>query len=414
MGLVLTVWALSSAEPALAADPAEVSVDLPDRLVTGVVSTLVGGTWYQAASVSGEDLAVELTLQMPAVAADPGPVVVIWQIRVAVADIAFGDVLERIVGPPLVEAAQPHCDAAGSCALRIRLAGSVAPALEAADLDWVSSTGLQVSWTVIRTFDDGAQLQVVQPDVGGDSDGGAIAAPSDMYGALISSVVFPASDAALGEIPGTEFNDGSPPPFDWGAAVQDALQGFTPPASLELVPIHVWTPESPTAFLVRLRIDFRDRCPLDRFIVFSDDVTQEVGASVFIGGSTQARADVTLPVGGAWSISLQTAGNDVFNATSLQPLGRGFGLEITGPMSCIDGKGVFTQEGLAQAVPNPSQAASPEATSSEPLEPSPSPQPPDDAEGGEEWLWASLVAMLGLAGLVALGALSLLRRRSGA
>lgn len=362
----LVALALPTGPPALAADPREVRLNPPEGLIRGIEFTSLGGSWYQASAITDGDLDAELTLQLPAIGsnAEPGPVIVLWQLRVVVTDAEFGDVSERLVGAPIATALLPNCDSVSNCAVRFQLSGSVAPALQAADLDWVSQTGLSVGATVIRTFEGGSLLQVVKPDLSADGDGGTLAGPSDTYGALNLSRILPADEAAPAEIPGDEFHQGRDKLYDWGTAVREALTEFTPPARPEPVPINVWMPERPDALRVLVRIDFGDQCPTERFIVFSDDRTHHVGASLYVGGARNAAADVALPVDGVWTIALVTSTGEVLNAAGLQPLGTGTGLQVGGPLRCSNGKGVFTQEGIPQIIPNPSSAGPPEAAPS--------------------------------------------------
>lgn len=217
---------------AAGAEPSEVSVRAPATLLTGIVFAEGEGAYQQVVEVRGDELQGELTFQLPTpgTTAEPGPVVVLWQLRIDVSDAEFGDILNRLVGPPIVMTVAPDCDEAGVCELGVKVNGSIAPALEAADLDWVLHTRLTVSMTLVRTFGGGTLLQAVAPGIAIDEDGGTLASPSPVDGRLHASAVIPAAGVMTAEIPGDEFGIGGPP-YDWGTAVADALAGGTPSAS---------------------------------------------------------------------------------------------------------------------------------------------------------------------------------------
>jgi hypothetical protein len=212
--------------PAEAADPSEVGLGT-DTLMIGILFEQDAGTYQQESRIADGRLSARLTFHLPAVptTAQPGPVVVFWQLRIDVADEQYGDIAERIVGPPVVEAVLPDCDAAGACDLRVEVRGSITPALEAADLDWVSGARLYLAVTLARTYADGTLLQAVRPRLGVGGDGGTLAHPLTSSGGLTLSGLIPADAAAAhhAEIPTEEFGIGGPA-YDWGAAVAEALE----------------------------------------------------------------------------------------------------------------------------------------------------------------------------------------------
>lgn len=221
---------------AAGAEPSEVSVRAPATLLTGIVFAEGEGAYQQVVEVRGDELQGELTFQLPTpgTTAEPGPVVVLWQLRIDVSDAEFGDILNRLVGPPIVMTMAPDCDEAGVCELGVKVNGSIAPALEAADLDWVLHTRLAVSMTLVRTFGGGTLLQALAPGIAIDEDGGTLASPSPVDGRLHASAVIPAAGVMTAEIPGDEFGIGGPP-YDWGTAVAEALENGTPSESAKAI-----------------------------------------------------------------------------------------------------------------------------------------------------------------------------------
>lgn len=213
-----------------AADPSEVGLGT-DTLMIGIVFAEEAGTYQQETQIADGQLLARLTFHLPAAptTAQPGPVVVFWQLRIDVHDKQYGDGSQRLVGPPVVEAVLPECDAAGACDLHVEVGGSITPALEAADLDWVSESGtrLNVAVTLARTYADGTLLQAVRPQLGSGGGGGSLARPQTTTGGLTLSALIPAEEAGTAEIPTDEFHLGGPP-YDWGAAVAEALGSNTP------------------------------------------------------------------------------------------------------------------------------------------------------------------------------------------
>lgn len=212
---------------AAAADLSEVGLGT-DTLMTGILFEHEAGIYQQESQVADGRLSARLTFHLPAAptTAQPGPVVVFWQLRIDVADAMYGDGSQRLVGPPMVEAVLPDCDAAGACELQVEVGGSITPALEATDLDWVSESGarLYVAVTLARTYADGTLLQAVRPQLGSGGGGGTLAQPLTTNGGLSLSSLIPADAAAAhhAEIPTEEFGIGGPP-YDWGDAVAGAL-----------------------------------------------------------------------------------------------------------------------------------------------------------------------------------------------
>ena len=215
------------------ADPSEVGLGT-DTLMIGILFAQDGGSFQQESQVHDGQLIARLTFHLPAAptTVQPGPVVVFWQLRIDVAEEMYGDIAERLVGPPVIEAVPPDCDAAGACDLQVEVGGSITPALEAADLDWVSRARLDVAVTLARTYANGTILQAVRPRLGDGGGGGSLAQPLTTAGVLTLSELIPADAAAAhhAEIPTEEFGIGGPA-YDWGAAVAEALRVSTPSAS---------------------------------------------------------------------------------------------------------------------------------------------------------------------------------------
>lgn len=215
-----------------AADPSEVGLGT-HTLMIGILFEEEAGTYQRETEVHDDQIVARLTFHLPAAPtpAQPGPVVVFWQFRIDVALKGYGDIAERLVGPPVVEAVLPDCDAAGACDLQVEVGGSITPALEAADLDWVSESGagLYVAVTLARTYADGTILQAVRPLLGSGGNGGTLARPLTTSGGLTLSALIPADAAAAhhAEIPTEEFGIGGPA-YDWGAAAAEALGMSTP------------------------------------------------------------------------------------------------------------------------------------------------------------------------------------------
>lgn len=207
-----------------AADPSEVGLRT-DTLMIGIVFEEEAGSYQQETEVADGKLMARLTFHLPAAptTAQPGPVVVLWQLRIDVVDKLNHVYLQRLVGPPVVEAVLPDCDAAGACDLQVEVGGSITPALEAADLDWVSGASLSFAVTLARTYADGTLLQAVRPRLG-SGDGGSLAQPLTTSGGLTLSALISAdaAPARYAEIPTEEFGIGGPP-YDWGVAVAEAL-----------------------------------------------------------------------------------------------------------------------------------------------------------------------------------------------
>jgi hypothetical protein len=219
---------------AQAADPSKVGLGT-DTLMIGILYEEEAGTYQQEGEVVGGQLLARLTFHLPAAptTAQPGPVVVLWQLRIDVADGMYGDIVERLVGPPVVEAVLPDCDATGACDLQIEVGGSVTPALEAVDLDWVSDSGagLYVAVTLVRTYADGSLLQAVRPRLASGGGGGTLAQPMTITGGLTLSALIrlDTAEAHHAEISTEEFGIGGPA-YDWGAAVTEALGEPSSPA----------------------------------------------------------------------------------------------------------------------------------------------------------------------------------------
>ena len=171
-----------------------------------------------------------------------------WQLRIDVTDNLNKDYSQRLVGPPIVEAVLPDCDAAGACNLQVEVGGPISSALEAADLDWVSGAALKVAVTLARTYADGTLLQAVRPRIGSGGGGGNLAHPQSTTGVLTLSALIPASAAAArhAEIPTEEFGIGGPS-YDWGAAVAEALGVTTPSESASPDPTSPSAPSPSTS-----------------------------------------------------------------------------------------------------------------------------------------------------------------------
>jgi hypothetical protein len=229
-----------------AADLSEVGFGT-DTLMIGILFEQEAGTYQQESQIADGRLSARLTFRLPTAptTAQPGPVVVFWQLRIDVHDKLYGDSSQRLVGPPMVEAVLPDCDAAGACDLQVEVGGSITPALEAADLDWVSGARLYVAVTLARTYADGTLLQAVRPLLGNGGDGGTLAQPLTSTGGMTLSALIPADAAAAhhAEIPTEEFGIGGPP-YDWGAAVAEALGMSTPSESASP---SATSPSSPSA-----------------------------------------------------------------------------------------------------------------------------------------------------------------------
>lgn len=213
-------------------EPSKVGIGT-DTLMIGILYEQEAGSYQQENEVVDGQLQARLTFHLPAAptAAQPGPVVVLWQLRIDVADGMYGDILERLVGPPVVEVVLPDCDATGACDFEIEVGGSVTPALEAVDLDWVSESGagLYVAVTLARMYGGGSVLQAVRPRLGSGGGDGTLAQPMTITGGLTLSGLIPANaaEAHHAEIPTEEFGIGGPA-YDWGAAVTEALAKSTP------------------------------------------------------------------------------------------------------------------------------------------------------------------------------------------
>jgi hypothetical protein len=221
------VWVGFASAPVLAADPSEVRLYPPEALLGGILYTSPGGSWRQISEVHDGELDITLTADMPSPPADAqgGPVVVFWQLREWVAQALSGDASDRIAEPPIVAVLQPDCDS-GGCPLTLQLSGSTASVLAAADSDSVSRTGIELSATFVRTFDDGALVQVMKPevDVPEHGIGGTLQTPSDMSGHFLLSDTLPTGAAVPAEIPGYRFGYAADEKYDWGAVVTEVLR----------------------------------------------------------------------------------------------------------------------------------------------------------------------------------------------
>jgi hypothetical protein len=361
VSLVLAVgFLVQVAAPGRAAAAPSVTIAPPETYLRGIPSDVSGGTWYQATDVTANRLRADITFQMPELlerGLEPGPVIAFWQLLVTASDIAHGDSSSRTVGPVKVTSLRPNCDFSGNCAVRFRLEGSTDAAEEATGLQWVSQVQLGIAITIVRTFSGDSRVEVLKPDYSVDGDGGTLAHPNNMYGPLITSNLLIAANASPAEVPSDKFHYAADEPLDWARRLADAIAAFPNEATAEPVPINVWVPEQRDTLHVQLRIDFSDVCPPTRAIVFVDQSSHAVGGFVIVGGQHGAIADLSLELGRTWRIELQQLGGAVINATQLQTVGSGTGVRITGPLRCADGKGVFTQEGIAQNIPDPSVAA---------------------------------------------------------
>jgi hypothetical protein len=215
--------------------PPDVRLDPPTGLVNEIDYPSNGGSWAQVSTVHGDELTVELTLRLPPAqtAAEQGTVVALWALQDEVSDADLEVTTERLHDLPRAEVVPIECDRLGSCVLQLRIIASTAPALEAANIDWVQYAGVALAVTVVRTFDHGSFVQAVQPEwaAGQDREGGTLREPSDMSGPLSFSALISPAEATPTEIPGDEFVLGRTEPghgprqYDWIAAVRNLAGG---------------------------------------------------------------------------------------------------------------------------------------------------------------------------------------------
>jgi hypothetical protein len=391
------------AAPAQGADPADVVLTDPAPLLSGLgYAPDIGGTWYQAPTIAGGQLTVEVTLQLPALAGapKPGPVVVLWGMVAGVSDADFGDSTHALIGQPRASVVLPHCDDAGNCALRVGLGGPIAPALQAADLDTVINPTMGVWFTAVRTYSDADTVQVAEPFLVAGGNAGTLLDPGNTYGALNLSPTFQLDHAAALEIPGNEFFHAADAPYDWAGAVRLAIQDFVPPTSPEPIPINVWTPQRTGVRHLQIRATYDGPCPDDRMVVVQNPATKEVAAVIYVGGGTVLKADLAVRSDAEWVLSLRGSGGATISTTSIPA--SALDALISGNENCTTGKGLLEVSGVPSVVPNP--------TFTPGSAPSSSPTNPSGTTSGELPAFTVLVvALLAAAGLA--GTFLILRRR---
>ena len=237
-----------------AATQTGIGIAPPETLLSGIEFLNTGGAYYQANTVDGKVLTADFTLELPPPPTDamPGPIVVFSQLVVSVTDVQFGDVSERAIGPPAKQTLVPPCEDSGGCIAHVRVSAPLASALEADELDWVLSTWVSMRLTAIRTFDGGALVQAVAPQVGWNvGNGWTIAEPADIEGTLTSAGVVPVAEAVPAHLPPDEFHIGNDEAFDWGAAVTEALAELPPTEQPDTGPEpRALTPALATLFLL--------------------------------------------------------------------------------------------------------------------------------------------------------------------
>jgi hypothetical protein len=360
----------------------------------------IGGTWYQAPTIAGGQLTVEVTLQLPAItgAPEPGPVVVLWGMVVGVSDADFGDSTHALIQPPRASVILPHCDDVGNCALRVSVGGPIAPALQAADLDGVTNPTMGVWFNAVRTYSGAGTVQVAEPFLVAGGDAGTLLEPGNTYGALNLSPTIRLDSAAPLEIPGEEFFHAADAPYDWASAVGLAIQDFVPPASPEPIPINVWTPQRTGVRHLQIRATYDGPCPDDRTVVVQDPATKEVAAVIFVGGGRVLNADLAVRSEAEWVLSLRDAGGATISTTSIPA--SDLDALISGNENCTTGKGLLTVSGLPSPVPNPT--FTPGST------PSSSPSNPPEATSGD--LPSGIVAAVAVLAVVGLASMFLVLR----
>ena len=236
--MVLGCAALIGQADALAATRADVFVNPPERLLRGIVMTEPGGTYHQVVELQGDELSADVSFTLPAsgLIDEPGPVVVLWQYRIDVADAEFSDVSSWLAGPPQDELILPDCDPSGTCNLHVHVSGPIGAAFEAAAPDGVGRTSVTVLMSVVITSSDGAQLQVIAPEAAVEgSDGGTLNDPAPIDGSSISSTMLAADDVSPAEIPPAGPGLGNQQ-YDWDQAVKGALEdlpGSPPPEATD-------------------------------------------------------------------------------------------------------------------------------------------------------------------------------------
>jgi hypothetical protein len=363
----------------------------------------VGGTWYQTATVADGDLTTIMTLQLPAAAGTPrpGPVVILWQLVVGVADAESGDSSHALVGPPQATVILPNCDDAGNCALRGSFAGPIAAALKAGDLASATNPTLAIWFDAVRTYEGGLLVQVTDPYLAAGGDSGTLSDPKTTYGALNNTPPFQMTGAAPLEILGDQLFQAAEAPYDWAAAARLALGSFIPPSSPEPVPINVWTPQRTGFRHLRLRATYDGPCPPDRVVVVGNPSSNEVAAVIVVAGGTMLNADLAVRADADWLISLRdSAGTTI--STTLVPASEADAV-VSGHQDCTTGKGLLDVSGLASSVPNPNITQSPIGTVSPTAAPAIDP--------GARLATSALVIALGLIVVVGISGSLLLRRR---
>ena len=217
-----------------AADPEEIGIIPLENLLRGADPNGFlepGGGYHVEYDVQNSSISADLTYQLPALAttAEQGPTVVFWEYSLIASDTEFGDSSSQMVTPPDAEVVQLSCTKSGTCALHLRVVGPAAPALEAADLDWVRRVWVSLLATVAQTYDDGARVQLFSPGYV-DQTAGTLAGPRSVDGPLLSTGLIDIATTNVVDVPGTDFWVGGPP-YDWAAALEDEVGQPAPSAS---------------------------------------------------------------------------------------------------------------------------------------------------------------------------------------
>jgi hypothetical protein len=374
-----------------------------------------GGTWRVEAprvDLDGAHFSTRLDLQLPSAGArlEPGPIVLFWGLLLSSVDAAGErDVLSWLATPIEEGVVQPTCDATGSCAASFDIASDLNGVFAAAG---AGDLTVAVAFTAVRTFDNGALVQVLPPHVPVDDDGGSFDSPDSTYGIFFLHDAFDLARATPAEVPGTEPGRAADGPLDYASEVRRIL---AEPATAALTPdpalvVRPWTaPPDQPGLLIGFDIEFLAPCPADRVLAVLDPAGRTLHVAD-LRGLTRYVERVRVPDERFWQYGLARLDGERLNWQTFDPesIGSGDGVRAVGMLDCADGTGSLDIGGSLPVEPVPDPGAIPGAVAS-----TASPAPSADAPGlaGESGRAGALAVALAVALAAAAGVAALRRAR---
>lgn len=150
---------------------------------------------------------------------EPGPLVLFWQWAISRPVAPENDIETRLIGEPEHRVLVPECGATGRCTARVSLDGPLEEGLAAASSGIERSPSLELEFTLVRTWEHGAVIQVLpgferEPVIDGRR----------VQDSFFPYAAFPAALATTS----SGLLDG----FDYAVALRRALEEPLPPTDL--------------------------------------------------------------------------------------------------------------------------------------------------------------------------------------